>query len=169
MICPFCGEENVPGQETCLSCGEDLTAFEALKSRDKLERSLVKDKLLPVALCEVLAVSPDSPIARVAKDLNAFNRCCLVVENQELKGIVTVRDILKKAMFKGLDLEKTPISQIMTKDPETLNPQDSLAMALNKMSVGGYRHIPIVVGAGRYSVISVRDILAYLAGQLPSN
>lgn len=169
MICPFCGEENIRGQENCISCGEDLTAFEAIKSRDKLERSLVKDKLLPVAQCEVLAVSPDSSIVSVAENLNAFNRCCLVVEGNKIQGIVTVRDILQKAMFKGLDLEKTPISQIMTQDTEVLNSQDSLANALNKMSVGGFRHVPIVVGPGRYSVISVRDILAYLAGKLPSS
>ncbi|MCB1215139.1 MAG: CBS domain-containing protein [Deltaproteobacteria bacterium] len=169
MICPFCGEENIQGQENCIQCGEDLTAFEARGKRDKLERSLVKDALLPVAQCEVLAVSPNSSIESVAKDLNAFNRSCLVVEGKELKGIVTVRDIFKKAMFKDLDLSKTPVSQIMTPNPETLGPKDSLAMALNKMSLGGYRHIPIILGPGRFSVISVRDILAYLVDQLPED
>jgi CBS domain-containing protein len=60
------------------------------------------------------------------------------------------------------------ISKVMTRDPEALRPGDSVAFALNKMSVGRFRHIPLVdddhVPVG---MISVRDIVDFLVELIP--
>jgi CBS domain-containing protein len=56
----------------------------------------------------------------------------------------------------------------MTRDPETLGPDHSIAVATNRMHLGGYRHIPIVDPKGApVGIVSVRDIVDYLIGLFP--
>lgn len=87
--------------------------------------------------------------------------CVLVVEGARLAGILTERDLLLK-MESG-DLER-PVRDFMTADPEVLSPDDPIVFALNKMSVGGFRHVPLVDRAGHpVGVISVKDVVDYLA------
>jgi CBS domain-containing protein len=51
----------------------------------------------------------------------------------------------------------------MSPNPEFLNETDSVATAVNKMSMGRYRHIPIYKGDGTYSVTSIKHVLKYIA------
>jgi CBS domain-containing protein len=85
----------------------------------------------------------------------------VVVERKKARrvvGIFTERDLVNRALaVKGY--AKAPVSRFMTKDPETLRPADSVAYAINKMSVGRFRHVPLVDDAGRPAgMISIRDI-----------
>jgi predicted transcriptional regulator len=60
------------------------------------------------------------------------------------------------------------VESVMTPDPETLPPTASVAFALNKMSVDGYRHIPIVDEDGRaIGVLSVKDIVHFVVEFFP--
>ena len=56
-----------------------------------------------------------------------------------------------------------PIRQLMTANPEVLNETDSVAEALNKMSLGRYRHIPFIKSNGTYGVASIKSVLKYIA------
>ncbi len=167
MKCPFCGYENISGVDTCDHCDEDLTAFDGVRPKDPLERSLVKDPISSITKSKILPVSPDTPIRKVAEGLNQENRCGLVMDGDKLVGIITAWDLLHRVLFKKVDLDKTPISEIMTPNPETLNPDDKIVSALNKMAIGGYRHVPIRMGDNQYGVVSIRDILGYLALRFP--
>jgi CBS domain-containing protein len=90
--------------------------------------------------------------------------CVLIIETGKLVGILTERDILQEVVGSNTDLEKTPVDRIMTESPETLRPADSIVFALNKMSLGGFRHVPLVDDEGRpVGVISVKDIVDYIA------
>ncbi|MDX1386265.1 MAG: CBS domain-containing protein [bacterium] len=167
MNCPFCGYDNIAGSDSCESCGEDLTAFDGVRPQDSLEEGLVKDSLLDVAKCDTWSTTADTTILQVAEKMDRDNNCCLIMDGDTLLGIVTMRDILSKALLKDFDLASTPISKIMTPNPDILFGEDKLVHALNLMAVGGYRHVPIKRPEGGYQVISVRDIIAYLAKQFP--
>ena len=89
--------------------------------------------------------------------------CVCVVEKNWLVGIFTERDILKKVVCSDLNLEKTQVKEVMTANPEYLFMDDEIAFALNRMHVGGFRHIPLVnLQNEPQGVISVRDIAAHL-------
>ena len=89
--------------------------------------------------------------------------CVLVTENDKLVGIVTERDILRKVLGNGFGLDETRVRDIMTREPEYLFQDDDVAFAINRMHVGGFRHIPLVDLQGKPTgIISVRDILHYL-------
>jgi len=55
------------------------------------------------------------------------------------------------------------VKSVMSPNPETLRETDSGATALNKMSLGRYRHIPVVKTDGTYSVTSIKHVLRYIA------
>ena len=78
-------------------------------------------------------------------------------------GIFTERDVLTKVVGKPLDLDRTPVLALMTPDPEVLSPDDRVSFALNKMTVGGFRHVPLVDEQGRPAgVVSMRNIVDYM-------
>tara|TARA_B100001250_G_C19761234_1_gene772538 strand:+ start:335 stop:886 length:552 start_codon:yes stop_codon:yes gene_type:complete len=90
--------------------------------------------------------------------------CLLVVDNESLIGILTERDVLLKVTGKGFDLDLVTVEEFMTEDPEHLTPEDPLAYALNKMHIGGFRHVPIVDDDLKpVGLISISDIITTIA------
>jgi CBS domain-containing protein len=113
-----------------------------------------------------LAVPIGAPLADAVR-LMRENRvgCVLIVDGARLAGIVTERDLLMK--LQGADLHR-PVDELMTRDPETLHPDDPIAYALNLMSDGGFRHVPLVDAQHRpVGVVSVKDVVNYLADFFP--
>jgi CBS domain-containing protein len=93
--------------------------------------------------------------------------CILVVEENRLAGIMTERDLLLKLEQGGLD---RPLAALMTSDPEVLHPDDPIVYALNKMSVGGFRHVPLVDAEHHpVGIISVKDIVDYICDFFPND
>jgi CBS domain-containing protein len=93
----------------------------------------------------------------------------LIVRDGRLVGIFTERDVLTKIAGRGLDFTKIFVKSYMTPDPEALSPEHKVAYALNKMVVGGYRHVPIVDGERRpVAVISVRDVVEFIVERFPA-
>jgi CBS domain-containing protein len=167
MKCPFCGNENIAGSDDCEDCGEDLTAFDGVRLNTRLEKSIAKDALKTLPGSIPVLVGLDAPLRQVADQLALENRSVLVVDGGKLVGIVTERDILFKVMGTGQDWEAMAVSQVMTPNPETLEFSDKIAYALHKMALGGFRHIPILQEGRPEGVVSVRDILEYLAEMFP--
>jgi CBS domain-containing protein len=90
--------------------------------------------------------------------------CVLIVSARKLAGIFTERDLLLKVVGTVHDLESTPVDDFMTSAPEAMRAIDTVAFALNKMSLGGFRHIPVVDDAGiPVGIVSVKDIVDYIA------
>ena len=93
--------------------------------------------------------------------------CVLVVEDARLVGILTERDLLMRV--DGPRSER-PLRDVMTPNPETLSPDDPIVYALNKMSVGGFRHVPLVDAAGHpVGVVSVKDVVNYIVDFFPND
>jgi CBS domain-containing protein len=88
----------------------------------------------------------------------------LVTREGRLVGIVTERDLLMRAAMGEFDPAKTHLDQLMHVDPVVLTPEHPIAYAINLMSDGGFRHIPLVDAEKRpVGIISIRDIVDYFA------
>jgi CBS domain-containing protein len=61
------------------------------------------------------------------------------------------------------DVNETLVKQVMTTNPEVLDETDSVAEALNKMSLGRFRHIPFRKSDGSFAVASIKSVLKYIA------
>lgn len=81
----------------------------------------------------------------------------LIIEDDDLKGILTVNDITYRVVAKGRDPDKTCVKEVMTPDPDTVSPDSTAIDALRLMQDGGYRHLPVVDGERVLCVVSRRD------------
>ncbi|QQA42122.1 CBS domain-containing protein [Pelagovum pacificum] len=76
----------------------------------------------------------------------------------KLIGIVTERDIIRRAICANASLTETTAEEIMTPDPVTAPPEATLAEALLVMSKGRFRHLPVERDGQVVGMISLRDI-----------
>lgn len=161
MICPFCNHDNIAGVDECAECGQSLTGMESDDS--VLIASITRHTIDVLNPREPVVVQKSTPVRDVVRQMTD-NRigCLLVVDDGDLAGIITERDVLNKIADDLSNLDE-PASEFMTADPMTIQSHDFIAYALHAMDLGGYRHMPIVNADGDPSgIISVRDILRFL-------
>jgi len=89
----------------------------------------------------------------VAKDVGAV----LVIDAGRLVGILTERDIMR-AVAGGMT-DETLVSDWMTRDPETMAPDETTRQAAVLMIHGGFRHMPLVEGSEVVGMLSIRDLM----------
>jgi len=113
--------------------------------------------------------APDETLAGVLQRmLDNRQGCAVVVRDDHVVGIFTERDALVRVLAKGADPKTVKMSDVMTADPDCLTFEDTLGFALHKMSVGGFRHLPVVDDDGAPAgVISQREGVQYLVGFFP--
>ena len=163
MICPFCDCDNLAGVEQCARCHADLTNLDDPSSAADIERDLLHRPLGELAVRDCVEVSPDTLVREIIRQLNEGGyHCAIVTSDGQIVGIFTERDILNKIADRFDEHAEEPVIYHMTANVETLGRDDPVAFALNRMMVGGFRHIPIVDHGKPAGVVSVRDILAYL-------
>jgi CBS domain-containing protein len=164
MICPSCGFDNLPGESNCRRCLSDLTALDRPIPSDRVESSLMSDT--------VGDLQPRSPViltrdATVAQAVQAFvqhdvGAVVIVDEVGVLIGIFSERDLLVKVAGHERPLTDLRVEEFMTPKPETVHPDDCLAFALQKMDIGGYRHLPVVRDGKPIAMLSVRDLIRHM-------
>ena len=79
-------------------------------------------------------------------------------DDGKLVGIVTERDLTRRVLADGLDSEATALGDIMTKDPDTLSPDDAILDALELMRTRRYRHLPVVKDTKVIGTVSICDL-----------
>jgi len=171
MNCPSCGHENIDGIDRCENCLAPFRQLDipSMDAAEGLALSVMEGNLNQLDRDDPICVAPDTPaleVTRLMKDSNSG--CALVVDGKKLVGIFTEHDVLLRMTKDTTNLrlanaEEIPIKELMSPNPETLDEEDSVAEALNKMSLGRYRHIPFRKSDGSYSVASIKSVLKYIA------
>lgn len=165
MICPSCGHDNIEGMDRCENCMKPLRDLDVPRAEaaSGLVRSAMEDDLSRLGRDEALTVSPNTPALDVVRRMKAAQTsCALVVDNGNLVGIFTEHDVLCKMADAKASGQNFAVGGLMASNPETLRETDSVAAALNKMSIGRYRHVPIMRGDGTYGVTSIEQVLKYI-------
>jgi CBS domain-containing protein len=161
MICPVCGFENLQGVDECENCGSDLRTVDIPSPSTEFEAELVQVRLAAVHHHSPLTIAPDATIADAVRQLQEANAGCLIVEDSGgVRGILSERDLVMK--LDGAPLDATRVADLMTADPVVLRPDDSVAVAIHKMAVGGFRHIPLVEDGHATGIVSARDVLRHI-------
>jgi CBS domain-containing protein len=107
---------------------------------------------------DLLTVEPAVALGEVARRMVAKDVGAVVVlDGDELVGILTERDVLR-AVADGIG-DDTRVSDRMTRDPETIEPDESTQQAAVLMIHGGFRHLPVVEGATVVGMLSIRDLM----------
>lgn len=84
-----------------------------------------------------------------------------------LTGVLTERDIFGTIVGGNVDLSQ-PVESLMTRDPKTLDLDQTIRDAIDLMQTGRYRNVPTVDGNGHLvGVVRQTDIIRYLAESFP--
>ena len=84
-----------------------------------------------------------------------------VVQEGELLGIFSERDLMKRVVAEGRDARQTRITEVMTADPVTVSPTTKVEHCMDLMREHGFRHLVVCEGKKLRGLISLRDILLH--------
>ena len=168
--CPYCGHANIAGSDTCEKCLHSFTQKDVPQpTKEKLQIKIMTERVADfISKIPPIIVRPDTPVKEVVEAMQALpTKGCVLVcdETKRLVGIASIRDILLKVAGVAKDLSAFPVKNIMTPKPETLDKDAPLSYALHKMSIGKFRHVPVLDNGIPIGVVSTRDIIDYLTAQ----
>jgi CBS domain-containing protein len=83
----------------------------------------------------------------------------LVMENENLKGIISERDYARKIILKGKASNETSVKEIMTEKVITVLPGDNIEKCMELMSGKHIRHLPVMENDKVLGVISITDVV----------
>jgi CBS domain-containing protein len=114
---------------------------------------------------ELITVDDQTTVAQAATVMGGRHvGSALVMEGEELLGIFTERDIVK-ALSQDFDAPQTLVTHWMTRQPITIEPDNTSDEALRRMLEGGFRHLPVVEGGRVIGMLSIRDVSRAAASQ----
>jgi CBS domain-containing protein len=144
-----------------------LMKLDVPQPKSGLQERLMEDSIAALSPAEAITVAADASVSEAVELMNRRHvGCILVMEAKQLAGIFSERDILLKLADSDRPLDQVRVREVMTDKPVALSPEDSIRFALHEMSVGGFRHIPLVIGDKAPGIISIRDVLAYLCAEI---
>jgi len=122
-------------------------------------------------VCEILNknsflhVLPADTVEKVVQVLQKHKlSALLVIQHDRLLGIVSKRDLLRRTAGHETKLSALKALDVMTANPEIVKANDPLSFAVNKMAMGGFRHLPVISEEGNpIGIISIQDVLSFLA------
>lgn len=83
----------------------------------------------------------------------------VVMEDQELLGIISERDYARKVIIKGRSSESTAVSEIMTDNVITTSSSETVNDCMSVMTEKKIRHLPVVEDNAVIGMISIGDLV----------
>ena len=121
--------------------------------------STVKSMLAQKSSALVQVRSSDMVLEALEKMRDNRVRSVLVIDDDQLTGIITQGDCAIKVLLPGLDAGKTIVSQAMTRLPMTVKPDDPIEACMGLMVTRGFRHLPVLNDGKVAGVISIGDVV----------
>ena len=149
---------------------EDRDSADREEDFREIKGALLGDTIRTLGPDVPVVVLPGVSVAQAVAEMMAHRRAAVLIVDDagRLSGIFTERDVLTRVVARGLDPAATAVSTVMTAAPEALSVGDRVAYAVNRMSVAGYRTIPLVDAAGRpVGVVTVAHFIKWMADLFP--
>ncbi|GAA3030354.1 CBS domain-containing protein [Streptomyces glomeratus] len=112
-----------------------------------------------IMTAEPVTVEPQTAVTRVAQMMRDQNiGAVLVTEGDELRGLVSDRDLVVRALAEGVDPEETTVARACSADLVTITPDEDIDQAVHLMREHHVRRIPVVEGGHPVGIISLGDL-----------
>jgi CBS domain-containing protein len=109
---------------------------------------------------ELYHLGPDQSIRDAARYMTERRvGAVAVLDGTRLVGILSERDIMARVVAASLDLDKTTVGEVMSRDLAVAQVGESHEDGLRKMKQAGCRHLPVVDGDRLVGMVSQRDLL----------
>jgi CBS domain-containing protein len=111
---------------------------------------------------QVLTVTENDSVSEAARIMSEHNIGAVPVLNDgELVGVFSERDIMKRVVAEGLDPRKIRVSEVMSTGVWAVGPDEPVESCMVLMKMHGVRHLPILERNRLLGVVSLRDILLH--------
>jgi CBS domain-containing protein len=111
----------------------------------------------------IIAVSPDSTVFDALQTLAENNiGAVLVMEDDDLVGILSERDYARQVILKGKTSRDTPVREIMTTSVVCVHPEQSIGQCMALMTDKRFRHLPVMANDRLLGVLSIGDVVKAL-------
>lgn len=110
----------------------------------------------------IVSVRPDAKLAE-AIGLLAEKRigALLVMQGTRVEGILSERDIVRVLAERGGAVLDEPVSAIMTRKLTTCSRADTVAVLMEKMTAGKFRHLPVIEDGRVVGLVSIGDVVKW--------
>lgn len=127
----------------------------------------ISDVLNAKTTTDIVTVSPETPVRQLLELLAEHNIGAAIVSTSgaAVTGIVSERDVVRRLVH-GADVLDAPVSQIMTAEVKTVEPDTSVDALMLLMSEHRVRHVPVVVDGQLLGLVSIGDVVKSRIGEL---
>jgi len=165
--CFFCQFENDENSDRCEQCLRSLMSREVPGKTDEAGRTKMLHAPVGELLTgkDLLVASPTDSIQKIVDILKKEHKdCVLIYSKKKLLGIVSARDLALRIKDPKADLKTMKVEAIMTPNPVVVQSTDPITHVVNKMSIGGYRHVPVLREDGTpFSIVTIKDVLRFIS------
>lgn len=153
----------------------DEAYFDAARGRGEraFDTRLLREPTTVLPVRKPIVLSPFHSVTDAMRAMQSEHRGAVLLSedgsmNSPVVGVFTERDVLFRIVDQGRNPATLPLKEVMTPHPECLRDDQTIAELLQMMSVGGFRHVPIVDAKGNpVHIISVRDVVEFLVEAFP--
>jgi CBS domain-containing protein len=111
---------------------------------------------------QVEGIQPGAKLSAAVKVLGERKIGAVLVTNLgRIEGILSERDIVRVLAERGADVLDEPISNVMTRKVVSCRPSDTVAAIMEMMTVGKFRHLPVVEDGKLVGLISIGDVVKW--------
>src|SRR5690349_7823834 len=112
---------------------------------------------------QIFSVTENSSVLEALQMMMEKNvSALLILEDDKLQGIFTERDYARKIILYGKSSAETPIKEVMTPNPITILPTDSIDMCMQLMTDKHIRHLPVMDDNKLLGMISIGDVVKFI-------
>lgn len=126
-----------------------------------MNKKTVQD-LIPTNInIDHLTIAPHASIEELATKMRDIKSNFFIVqESSTIVGVVSERDIIRKVLMKGLNVEKTQVHEIMITNITSINPQTGIKELIDLFHDRQCRHMPVINFSGELQyILTYADIL----------
>ena len=116
---------------------------------------------------DVLTVKPDQPVHEALENMAKVSAgTSVVMEGGEVVGIFSERDIIRRVVLEGKDIDSVLVKDIMSSELTTVTLESSLDQCMKLMTDKRIRHLPVLRDKQLCGIVSIGDVVKYRLGEL---
>jgi CBS domain-containing protein len=111
---------------------------------------------------DVEMVEPETKLCEAVKHLAQRKiGAVLVMTGARIEGILSERDIVRVLGEQGANALEQSVSDVMTRRVVSCRPSDTVASIMEMMTLGKFRHLPVIEGGIVVGLISIGDVVKW--------
>lgn len=112
---------------------------------------------------DVLTVRPDQLVHEALENMAKVSAgTSVVMDGGEVVGIFSERDVIRKVVLQGKDIDNVQVQDIMSSSLTTVSPESSLDQCMKLMTDKRIRHLPVLRDKQLCGIVSIGDVVKYL-------